>query len=208
MDLTAFTQAIQNTLYENAPVMKDSARDRQKHKLREPLHMRDLVFTDIPIITDGQTKIFDVGSEIAEETHPYYHILQNAEVIRKKGKGTTKSKGSQSSVEVRKRDYERVSMKGKIFTKEYGRNIRGKRSLYDKATRYVVGTDGKTYKINADSNYYYNVHYRYIDRILDATMPYIAREFGLRAMRKKDGGLQEDYELTQTLDALNSMSGE
>ena len=32
--------------------------------------------------------IFDIGNEYAEREYPYYHILEDAPVIRKKGKGT------------------------------------------------------------------------------------------------------------------------
>ena len=41
---------------------------------------------------------FDLGSEIMEQYFPYYHILQQAPSIRKRGKATRTSKGSQTFV--------------------------------------------------------------------------------------------------------------
>ena len=54
----------------------------------------------------GNMYIFEIGNDYAEENYPYYHILEDAEVIRKRGRGTSKSKGSQAQIEkLSQRDY-------------------------------------------------------------------------------------------------------
>ena len=47
--------------------------------------------------------------------------------------------------------------------------------------------------INKDANYYKNIHYHYIERTLDQTLPFIASEFGLKMGRTQISGLEEEY---------------
>ena len=68
--------------------------DSTKHKKRpDP---KDLKYRIQQCINDTKTRIgdnqfmFDLGNEFMEENFPYYHILQQAPVIRKKGYGTVK----------------------------------------------------------------------------------------------------------------------
>ena len=191
-DIQSFATRIRDTLYDNFPYENEDI-NQQKHKNRNK-HVRDVALKNNAIVTQDNKVVFDIGNNYAESEYPYYHILQDAEVIRIRGKGTTKSRGSQAKIEkLSSRDYGIVSWNGKTYSKEYAKNVRGKRSLYDKSRRYAVGTDGKTYVINKNANYYANKHYRFIDRILDQTMTFIGQDFGLKLKRKVDTGLQEEY---------------
>ena len=143
--------------------------DREKHKGREPLKLKDAVISSMAnstIFVENEIS-FNIGNEQMEKTHPYYHILENAPVIRKRGKGTDKSRGSQAKIEdVGQRDYERVSFNGKTFTKEYAKNVRGKRNRIDNVTHFVSDSRGNRKMINREAGAYQNVHYMYIEKIL------------------------------------------
>lgn len=217
--VASFTEEIRKNLYDNFPYEKggidtqgNGIKDK-KHKNR-PLHIRDIAFGYLPSVKDGDTIYFDIGSDYAEEYYPYYHILEDAEVIRKRGKGTKLSKGSQAKVEVAggKRDYGRINFNGKTYTREYRKNVRGERSRIGKATRYITGSDGRLVKINANADYYENIHYHYIERILDTTLPWIAQMFNLRMGRTEITDLVEEYNAQESADrvvnAMNSMMGD
>ena len=171
--------------------------DREKHKGREPLKLKDAVISSMAnstIFAENEIS-FNIGNEQMEKTHPYYHILENAPVIRKRGKGTDKSRGSQAKIEdVGQRDYERVSFNGKTFTKEYAKNVRGKRNRIDNVTHFVSDSRGNRKMINREAGAYQNVHYMYIEKILDSgILNTIAEEQGLKVMRKSNTGLAEEY---------------
>lgn len=168
---------------------------KNKHKDRQPLHLKEAISECI-----GQTRFteqdlisFDIGSDKMESMHPYYHILEDTPYIRKKEQGTEKTLGSQAKVEVGKRDYGIVSWNGKTFTKEYARNVRGKRNRLNKTSHWVTNSKGEQEFINRDSNTYLNVHYQYIERILDSIVDPLADLFGLKKARKIDSGLAEEY---------------
>lgn len=201
-----FTQKIRDNLYENFPYENDEL-NLKKHKNR-PLHIRDIAFGYLPTMEMGNALYFDIGSDYAEEYYPYYHILEDAEVIRKRGRATKGTRGSQAQVQnLSKRDYGRINFNGKTYSREYRKNVRGERSRADKATRYITGTDGKLVKINANADYYKNEHYRYIERILDTTLPWIASEFGLRMGRTEITDLAEEYATQESEDRImNIMS--
>lgn len=200
--LENFVKDIRQNLYDNFPYESDEIK-QLKHKKR-PLHIRDIAFGSLPSVTNGNTIYFDIGSDYAEEFYPYYHILEDAEVIRKRGKGTKLSKGSQANVEVAggKRDYGRISFNGKTYSREYRKNVRGERSRVLKSTYKIVGSDGKVYKVNKDANYYKNVHYHYIERILDNVLPWIASANGLRMGRTQLTSLEEEYQNQESEDRI------
>jgi len=187
-DIRRFVNSIRIDLYRNFPYMKNESLNSSKHKKR-PLHIRDVAFMNNPLefINDNMFA-FEIGNETAETNYPYYHILQDSEVINKRGRATGKTRGSQSNVEVSKRDYGKITFNGKTFTKEYQRNVRGKRSRAGKATRWVGDT-----LINKEAKYYLNVHYNYIDRILDSVLPFIAQEYGMKLKRKEKTSLADEY---------------
>ena len=193
-NLTTFTNDIRKSLYDNFPYESDAINSK-KHPNRQS-HIRDVALT-IPTI-DKDKIIFDIGNDFAEEFYTYYHILQDSEVIRKRGRGTTKSRGSQASIKkLSDRDYAQVNWNGKTYSREYQKNVRGQRSRTSKGTYYIVGSDGKAYAINKNANYYRNVHYKYIERILNVTLPWIANENGLRMGRTQISDLQDDYETSE-----------
>ena len=204
-DLTSFTNSIRQNLYDNMPYESDDV-VLLKHAKR-PGHIRDIAL-GLPYMKIDQTMVFELGNEYAEQYYPYYHILEDAQVIKKRGKGTKQSKGSQAYVqELSKRDYGRINFNGKTFTQEYKKNVRGSRSRLGTATKVVVGSDGKAYRVNPNATYYQNKHYQYIERTLNAVLPWIAEEHGLRMGRTQIGSLESDYE-TQSMDntIMNIMS--
>ena len=163
----------------------------QKHPNRSPAHLRDEAKTCMArtqVIAEN-TITFDYGDENMEKNYPHYHILQQAPVIRKKGKATKKTRGSQANVkDISKRDYEIVSWNGKTFTKEYQRNVRGSRNRLENVSHWKDDVFQ-----NSTANSYANIHYKYIDNILDnEVVPKLASEFNLKAMRKQDSGLAEE----------------
>lgn len=186
-----FTEQIKQNIYDNFPNEKDEIKIK-KHK-NTPLHIRDIAL-GMPLLSNG-TYVFEIGNDYAEEKYPYYHILEDAEVIRKRNRGTSKSRGSQAKIEkLSSRDYGVISFNGKTYTREYQRNVRGKRSLIEKSTYIVVGSDGEVYKVNKDANYYKNIHYHYIERILDTTLPWIANTLGLKQLRTEITDLSGEYQ--------------
>lgn len=200
-----FISRLREVMYDNFPYEEESI-NTKKHRNRLG-HIRDVAFFNLPInFVDTNTRTFDIGSEFAEENYPYYHILEDSEVIRIRGKGTTKSKGSQDKISDKKaRDYGIVKWNGKTYSQEYRKNVRGVRSRAGKARKVFVDSNGEVYKINENASVYMNVHYHYIERILNATLPFIAMEFGLKQKRTQDTGLKEEYELQQSmLDIIES----
>ena len=193
-NINDFVERLRIRMYYRFPVEKNIV-NLKKHKNRIK-HIRDVAFMDnkVEYISDD-IRVFDIGNEYAEKEYPYYHILEDAPVIHKRYEGTIKSKGSQAQIQdLSLRDYNKVNFNGKTFSKEYARNVRGKRkSVIDRSTRYV---DGK--KINLESKTYANVHYHYIENMLNAINPIIADEFGLKYARTSLSGLQTDYILGET----------
>ena len=167
-----------------------------KHKNREPRHLKTATRHCIneTMVGSDNMFIFDIGNEQMEIMHPYYHILQDSPYIRKANESSEKTRGSQAKVEKGKRDYGKVSWNGKSFTKEYARNVRGSRNRIGKVSHWEKDSNGKDIFVNRESNSYLNVHYKYIDRILDSgILNELAVEYGLKPMRKQDTGLGEEY---------------
>lgn len=198
-NIDSFVELLRKNIYDNFPYENDLVK-MSKH-MSTPLNIRDVAFMDNPIEVGENNRAFNIGNYYAEKEYPYYHILQEAEVIRKRNRGTGKSKGSQANVQTTKiRDYNKVSFNGKTYSREYTKNVRGARSKVDKVLApklmYVKGK----YKIDRDSlsPYYVNKHYQYIDRILDIVLPWVAEEFGGKMKRKVIGSLEEDYNYQQT----------
>ena len=183
--------------------------DSEKHPNRSPQHLWKAAKECFEqTTTKGEDIItFDLGSAKMEQMHPYYHILEDAPVIRKAYRGTKKTKGSQATIkEVGKRDYGRVSWNGKIFSKEYERNVRGSRDRTTSVSHWGRDSKGNDIMINREALSYKNEHYHYIENSLDNyAIERLAEDFGLKVMRKKDTGLAEEYALQQELDQLLEM---
>ena len=200
--LSNFANDIRQNLYDNFPYENDDVK-AIKHANR-PAHIRDIALG--LTYTSGGKIIFEIGNDYAEEYYPYYHILEDAEVIRKKGRGTKLSKGSQAQItKLSDRDYSHISFNGQTFSREYQKNVRGARSRIEKATYNIVGSDGKVYKVNKDANYYKNIHFHYIERILNNVLPWIAQANGVRMGRTEITSLESDYESQQSESLITSI---
>ena len=167
-----------------------------KHPNRHPTHLKEAARQCLESSTEKMenTVSFDYGNAVLENNYPHYHILENSPVIRKRGNGTLKSKGSEDMYKIKaQRDYERIIWNGKTFTKEYSRNVRGIRNRMSKVSHWTI-EDGQGKYVNRDSNSYYNAHYRYIEKILDEDVVYkLCSEFGLTLKRKEDTDLIDEY---------------
>lgn len=201
-NIDSFTERLRQLMRDNFPHEPEDI-SKRKHPKRNGLQLRDMLDDNHSLITVNiDTRTFDLGSPMLEALAPHYHILQNSEIIKKRNRGTKTSKGSQGAESnLMLRDYERVSWNGKTFTKEYNKNVRGTRSKANKILepklKYV---NGAYVEDTTNVSAYVNIHYKYLDRILDAIVPYLAQEFGLRAMRKQDTGLKEEFEMQQNED--------
>ena len=222
--LEGFVNRLREIIGNNFPYEDDDI-NKLKHKGRTG-HIVDVAFKNNPVVLQDEMAVFDIGNDFAEANYPYYHILQDTEVIHIKNKGTKRSKGSQSLISDKgARDYGIVNWNGKTFTREYQKNVRGSRSKVEKARdkRFMGATviDGKVYYTikNANSNYYYNVHYHYIDKILENNVVLLASEFGMTMKATRNTSLGDDYSFQQQsdtvpisalniLDILSSFEGE
>lgn len=197
----AFTQALFDLMLESNqfPYMRDEELDRAKHSKRNPLHLRDAIKNTTVISGDDNTQTFDIGNEILETTHPYYHILEDAPIIRKSHRGTKKTKGTQEMIkEISKRDYGYVYWNGKTFTKEYSKNVRGSRNRTTKVSHWTEDYAGNNVFVNRDANSYQNIHYKYIENILNTSVVnQLAMQFGLKVKRTVDTGLAEEFAMQE-----------
>lgn len=187
----AFANEIRNTLYQEFPYEGEYLKQR-KHK-KTPQHIRDVAFFKNEMSISENIITFDIGNEYSEENYPYYHILQDAYAIKKKGKGTKKSKGSQAEIQdLKSRNYGFVQWNGKTFTKEYQKNVRGSRNRLASISHWATMNNGNRIFINRESNSYLNVHYHYIEKTLNAYLDFIAQEFGLKRGRTMKSSLAEE----------------
>ena len=170
--------------------------DSSKHKSRpEPRDLKNQIErsmnTTMAMDLNGEGQIsFNIGNEFMELNFPYYHILQQAPVIRKKDQGTTKTKGSlMYEKDKAKRDYEQVHWNGKTFTKEYEKNVRGSRVNLYKTSLHI---DGQF--LNMEQKQYLNIHYKYIDNILNKdVVDQLAAIFGMKRKRTEDTGFIDEF---------------
>lgn len=202
-NLESFVNRLRQVIYDNFPTGPEpdvNPSGSLKHP-NAPLHIKDVAFMDLPMSISDDQIVFDIGSAESEAKYPYYHILEDSQVIRVRGKGTKTSKGSQDKISDKQaRDYGRVNWNGKTFTQEYKKNVRGVRSKIGKSRQYFVDSDGQVFRINEKSNSYVNRHYHYIERTLDETLPFVAQEFNLKPLRVQDTGLQEEWNMQQQSD--------
>lgn len=209
-DLGTFTRTLKELLYNEMPFDRDN---EHPHANRN-FHMRDLALGQNNVIPVGLNSMyFEIGNENAEEKAPYYHILEDAQVIRKAGFGTKKTKGSQAFIQDKgKRDYGQATFtittnsKGRRINPyyEYRRNVRGKRSLVEKSTHRVYDENGKLTKVKRDSKYYFNIHYNYIERNLEWITKLLADEFDMKLKRVKTD-FTEEYEEWERIEEKKKM---
>jgi hypothetical protein len=163
--------------------------DRKKFPTKQfKPHMKNIAFNNNPIVVVSPTvQYFELGNDYAEKVAPYYHILEDAKVISNPNKGTIRSKGSQANVRpLSKRDYSvgSVDSSGYITPEYRGTFNTGKRSYWNAQRRLT----NRAYETrNEKSKFRYNIHYAYIERILEKELPKIASLSGLRLLTSSKG---------------------
>jgi len=206
--LENFTNLLLELMKTQFPYMHDKVKDEdaKKHPNREPLHLRNAVFDKLAVARNLNQNIFDIGNDTLERTHPYYHILQEAQVIRKANKGTKKSRGSQAKIQdVGKRDYTKITAEIKNdrirYKQEYKRNVRGARSLIGSSSHWTTSASGERVFVNREANYYENIHYHYIDNMLNnGIVDMLADTFGLKRKGTQFTGLADEYQMQTNID--------
>ena len=204
--LENFTNLLIELMKTQFPYMQDSELDKKKHPKRDPLHLREAVFNYLQVDKQPNQQIFDIGNEMLERKYPYYHILQEAQVIRKRNKGTTKSRGSQAKIQdVGKRDYTRIEVvSGKNrarYKQEYKKNVRGARSLVGSSSHWTTSASGERVFVNREANYYENIHYHYLDNMLNnGIVDMLAETFGLKRKGTQFTGLGDEYQMQVNID--------
>ena len=195
--ISGFTERLRAMMYDKFPNLEDRGKNPNgsfKHGQYNE-EIKNVAFRNNPTITISENEMtFDIGNDYAEEHYPYYHILEDAPYIRKRNRGTATSRGSQAKVEILKdRNYSFPQWNGKTFVQEYRKNVRGSRSRLDKVSQWSVNSKGEKEWINRESKEYLNVHYRYIERMLEDITTQIAVEFGLtKKARVENTGLEEE----------------
>lgn len=200
-----FIERLKQYLYDSFPY-ESSTQFRQHHKNRSG-SFKDIAFKNNNIIHLGNNNYaIELGNAKGEEETPQYHILEDAEVIYKRGKGTRTSKGSQASItNLGQRDYgiatikRRTSKSGKqidVLSQEYRKNCRGERSRSLKAQRTITDYNGNLFVINRNARYYKNEHYHYIEKSLEEiVIPKLCNDFNLKRQRTKISNRYEDNDM-------------
>lgn len=203
--LKAFMEQLRQQMYIEFPTFEGEypnqfgymQTNNKKHPNRDR-HIKNVAFFDNqPIYVDENMIIFDIGNEKAEKLYPYYHILEDSPIIRKREKSDAKTRGSQATIKDKgKRDYSIISFNGKSFSKEYSKNIRGQRkNVIEKATYYInengkrVARDEKT----KSSNSYVNKHYHYLENMAIKINPTLAEMFGIQYVGSRGTSLKDEY---------------
>lgn len=195
--ISDFAKRLREMMYAQFPSLPDRGRNANgsfKHGQYNQ-QIKDVAFKNNPTIMVNESEYtFDIGNEYAEEHYPYYHILEDAPYIRKRNRGTAKTRGSQAKVEkLSDRNYSFPTWNGKTFTQEYRRNVRGKRNRIGKVSHWATDYNGNKFFINRESNSYLNEHYQYIERMFnDIILDALALEFGLKRARTEITGLEEE----------------
>ena len=195
--LGSFVDRLRELMYNRFPYLPDRGRNPNgtfKHGQYNE-QIRDVAFKNNPTYSLSPNQFsFDIGNEYSEEHYPYYHILEDSPYIRKRDRGTRKTRGSQAKVEkLADRNYSFPTWNGKTFVQEYRKNIRGQRNRLGKVSRWSTDNNGEKIFINRESNSYLNEYYQYIERMLnDSILDTLAFEFNLKRARTEITGLEEE----------------
>lgn len=195
-ELLTFINELRSLFAESMPYMENESLKESKHA-NTPLHIKDVALLNNNVVrVDDDTAYFHLGNEEAESLYPYYHILDTAQVIKKAGKGTIKSKGSQTGLPSKDRDYNIYTIttdkSGKQHQNyEYRKNIRGKRSK--------IKDDGTA----KDKDSYVNIHYNYVEDSLDGKngakgiAQLLAERYNMVLRRKQNPLLDTETEINK-----------
>jgi hypothetical protein len=167
-------------------------------------HMKTLALNNNPIIVvSPEIQYFHLGNESAERRTPHYHILEDSKTIRNPNQGSGETRGSQSRVAKKgKRDYSVYlppSRSDNSLTQEYRQSFKSGRRSYGSAQRRNVNRRYETR--NERRPFRYNIHYAYIERILESILPGIASSLDLHLVSPR--GLQQQL-LTSVVDTSSS----
>lgn len=157
-------------------------------KRRKP-HMKDVAMgQNTPGIAISPTSYyFEIGNENAEKRTPHYHILEDAKVIRNPGKGTKESRGSQAGVRPKsKRDYSVGTFDSTgTFISEYRQKFtKGRRDYETIGLRQWAKEDTRKY-FKTQNKFRYNIHFAYIERILQSVLPGVASMLNLKLLSNR-----------------------
>ena len=172
-------------------------------------HMKTLALNNNPIIVvSPEIQYFHLGNESAERRTPHYHILEDSKTIRNPNRGSSETRGSQSRVAKKgKRDYSVYlppSRSDNSLTQEYRQSFKSGRRSYEQTNQRLVN---KRYQLSDHRQtterkpFRYNIHYAYIERILESILPGIASSLDLHLVSPR--GLQQQL-LTSVVDASSS----
>ena len=191
MDIKAFSNDIRDLLIDNIPVESDENFLKKHIKRGKKLFQAvsgDANSQIVPLGLNGYA--FELGGPSLEANFPHYHILEDAYTIKKRGKGTATSKGSQDKVkDLSARDYGIWTVNKKNGTsvyQEYRKNVRGGRKPKEKY-KLVVDRNGEVKQImyESSSTSYINKYYHYIEKSMDIGLPFIAQKYNMRMARAK-----------------------
>lgn len=193
-DIRDFVSFLREGMEDNFPIEPQEIFDK-KHKNRK-YHMVDVAFKKNPTeYLSNDLLVFDIGNEEAEKDYPYYHILEDSPVIRKRGRSTVTSRGSQQYVKnLGQRNYSKVSLSGKMFRKEYGDWLDSMRKAVQTSSFEYVKENGKIVGVKKiESDTYFNSRYHYIENILGLLIPSLESTFNIKYKGASDNGLVEEY---------------
>jgi hypothetical protein len=148
-------------------------------------HMKTIALDKNPIIPLSPTMhYFELGNDYSEEKAPYYHILEDAKQIRNPYASTKRTRGFQAfEPNKRKRDYSTNT----YYKDTTGKNVYGNeyRYAFRPGRRSYVGQQMNLVQKRFDTRnqkkpFRYNIHFAYIERILEKIVPYIADFLGLK----------------------------
>ena len=151
-------------------------------------------------VVNPDTQVFELGNEQAERTAPQYHILEDAKRIANPGRGTAKSRGSQRLIANRaKRDYSvEIFVPGSTTTtQEYRPSFKEGRRSYQSSQMLLTNKNFEAR--NEKLPFRYNIHYAYIERILEKETPLIAKDLDItlesyRGLTERTTGVAEMVE--------------
>jgi hypothetical protein len=149
----------------------------------------------MPLATPD-TVMFRLGNARSERIAPYYHILEDAQTIRMPNRGTAKTKGSQANRPRSKRDYSVYNppqAQTNRLTQEYRTSYTSGRRSYIPTTLKLIDLRQGVIDNKKKLPYRYNIHFAYIERILETILPGIATALGLELTTPK-GNMQQLYQ--------------
>jgi hypothetical protein len=171
--------AIEKQLFESDLFPFDKTTPADK---RRKMHMKYALYNTNSIQVSPTMTTFELGNKYAEENTPHYHILEDSKIIANPYQGTAKSRGSQSRVRsVGKRDYSKGSFDstGNLI-QEYRESFGAGRRSYDKIGDKIWKKESDRKKFETQNKFRYNIHYAYIERILEKHLPIVASSLGIR----------------------------